>query len=1809
MADNTAFDSRHNQIPQDVQGSDNSIPLSPQWLLPKPGENKTGVTTGVFENHVLSVFGLLPGHTSRPDVTKLTGMGDDLTDNHKKKDVFRPSVLDMESGRRDRWRDEERETNSSLRKDRWREGEKEHSDTRRVDRKVDASGRHYGEARRVSGERWSDSGNRDNHDQRRESKWNIRWGPDDKEADAVREKWGDSNKENDELPDKGFLHISYHGKDERDGDHYRPWRPNSSYSRGRSDPHHQTQSLNKQVPTFLHGRGRGENPSLSFSLGRGRVGSVGSSVTLQPQGPVIEKGESGHGEQYPLSYSRTKLVDIYRTTDMVTYAKYLDGVVQVPSLTQEQPVEPLAFCVPTAEELVILKGIDKGEITSSGAPQINKDGSAGRTTTDFMQTRKNRLGSKDDLPVSLDDFKHETSDNPGGYSNYSEGQSHEKQMYGWPNAKVEKMQEYQAVSDRKLDAEAPWEDSAPHRKNDDISTARDSSTPGHSPILHTGSWRSSSFVERSRSISDWREVSPDIRKDFNSAWEDSHNAKKGPKLQLGDDPVMRRQTSATFDRELEPHKVSQPSPEDLVLYYKDPQGEIQGPFSGSDIITWFESGYFGIELQVRLASAPADSPFFLLGDVMPHLRAKARPPPGFSTPKANEIPDISGRLNYSSLGKLQTVSSDTDVLKNDSRYKHGSTTEAENRFLESLMAGSMSSAPPEKFALSEGMQGYTGNNSFGQPSLASSSGDDPYILAKKLTLERERSLQNPYSLWPGRDAASFAAKTDIVNESSLGHPKLLSSIIDNARAQQNPQNVESASLLQGLSDRSTSTVNSGINNWLNFPIQGGLDPLKDKLNVQHNQNFPPQSGFGIQQQMLQPQNTPLTNLLAQSMNNPSMMLTPEKLLSSGASQDPQLLSLLQQQYLLQLQSQAPVAPQNPSILDMLLLQQQKQEGQQLLMRQQQQLLSQMLSEHHHTQRLGETGLAAQEQTGAFAAGNATVDHTHLQQLHDLFQIGSQFQAPNTRAETANAADVVLPPNDSQDNSSNIGPETSMHLPHDVFAKNGKQMNWDGSSSEQIVEQQKSYSTADDMNLTQMSEKANKFTLEQTSNYDESFRISTSDIVSSVPSGEHLGKSVLQQQLIVSHEKELLQKNEEALVETLPRAFEVPQGVEEQNVSDSHRGKGVKIPEDQNIGDSSLVKEVKIPEAKEVKKSSEKKSKKQKSSKVSTDAVKGVSKSQQSKSSESEGTKPGNGKSETLAVQGDAASVTEKEKKKTNKVAADVDFVPSQNSLPAHNYADDALTTETKAQPGRVASQVNIQAHGGQGAWKPAPGFKPKSLLEIQQEEEQRRAQQEMVASEISTSLSSMSVSSPWAGVVVNADQNAPSETRQDAANNEFNLSKSDSSSTLRNKKSQEEELFWDDNISRVGEREMEISDNAPAVPSNPITNSQSDSFNDDDFIDAKDTKKSRKKAAKAKNAGAKAAPVASVDVSVGSSPIDKGKHARQIQQQKEMLPAVPSGPSLGDFVPWKGEPASPPPPAWSTDSGKTQKPASLRDILKEQERKAPSPIQVPTPQKPTTNQPARGSGPSWSLSSSPAKAASPLPINSQTSTHLKHKVDDDLFWGPLEQPKPESDFPQLRTQGSWGSKTTPVKATLGGSLNRQKSTGGRPAEKSFSASASDAQSSQKGKKNASTKYSGTVTEAVDFKEWCENECVRLMGSKDASILEYCLKISRSEAETLLIENLGSVDPNHEFIDKFLNYKDFLPADVFEIASKDRNDRKTTASGVGDMTSNNVEVGVSDGTTKGGKKKGKKGKKVSPSVLGFNVVSNRIMMGEIQTADD
>ncbi|XP_057502435.1 protein ESSENTIAL FOR POTEXVIRUS ACCUMULATION 1-like [Actinidia eriantha] len=1811
MADKTVLDSRDKQTSKDVHGSDNLIPLSPQWVLQKSGENKPGNVTG--ENN----FTVSPGYTSLSDGMKSPGNCEEIHDIPKKKDVFRPTVLDMDSGRRDRWRDEERDTNFSVRRDRWSEGDKDLGDSRKVDRRMDnSSARNFTEARRAPSDRWTDVSNREaNHDQRRESKWNTRWGPDDKEVDSLRDKWMDSSRDADIPIVKGLSHLTNHGKDEKEGDYYRPWRPNA-HNRGRVEPPpHPCSTPSRQGSTFAYGRGRGENVLPTSLYGRGRVGPGGSpmnSTSVHPQsfGTTSEKGEIGHGEPSPISYSRTKLLDVYRMTDMISCQKILDGVVPVPSLTQEEPLEPLAFCAPTADEVVILKGIDKGDIVSSEAPQIHKDGSIGRNSNDFVQGRLAKLGSTEDVPPTVDDYKGENVDNSkGGHSNQTEGLSYAKQMHSYrPDAKVETMQSQQMYSDRKLYPEALREDGARYR-TDEAAVNRESSVQGNSSIHPGTAWRSPSIGERTNVTShDRREIPTDVRsrtsdivwlqsqKNLNNEWgsgvADLSYPKDESKWQYGEDLITRMKPSAVLDREQDTQKLSQPSPEDLLLYYKDPRGEVQGPFTGSDIIGWFEAGYFGIDLQVRLANAPLDSPFSLLGDVMPHLRAKTRPPPGFSAPKQNEIVHESSSSNFSAHGQLHTSSSEMDMMKAEQRYKHSSAMEAENKFLESLMSGSVnptSNSPLEKFSFTEGLQGY----SSGIPPLGVESGDNPYLLAKRMALEQQRSLPNSYPYWPGRDATPVVPNVDIVHNSITPHSQLLSSIGDNPRQQPHPQNL--MSILQGLPDRSTSGFNNGGSGRSNFSVLGESDTLQEKLELHQSQNFPPNAAFGVQQQRLQPQNQPsLTNLLAQNLDNSSGILTPEKLLSSGLSQDPQLLSLLQQQYLLQLHSQAPVPSQQMSLLDKLLLlkQQQKQEEQQQLLRQQQQLLSQVLSDHHLHQSFGDQSYG-QLQASALPTGNASADHPRLQPSQELFQMGSQTPVANLQDDhTSNF--VNLPPSVLPDVSHNVGSgPASIKLPHHMFANTI----YKNSLGADIQQNNSLLTTVIDSSL--QSELVVKSPLEQISQNRLRFNehVTKSEAsVEFVPS-EHPGKSV-----VLESERNF--ENDVSVPEQVNELMFPLTGDLEKAQDERERGSE----------ETSMVKEPKHVEAHEGRKGSEKKSKKQRSSKAqSSDQAKGVSETpslQQSKPSETEVSNVADRKNEMHIGPGEIIHGTSPREATESKSEVNmVEIGDAQHVLSKGAFRDGCESVDAKGDSRSVgdASQLNTQVTG-QRAWKPAPGFKPKSLLDIQQEE-QRKAQTEMAISEISTSVDSINFSTPWAGVVY-------SDHKTDTGSAELSLGKPDSSLNKNSKKSQLDDLLAEEVSAKSKERDMEVRNSI----SLSVVNAQLDPVDDDNFIEAKDTKKSRKKSAKAKAVAAKAAvPTASADVYVGPSFNEKGKGSRQVQLEKEVLPAVPSGPSLGDFVIWKGESVNPPPsPAWSADSGKLSKAASLRDILREQEKKASSvQQQIPIPTKKSQpTQSSRESGPSWSLSaSSPTKAVSPIQI---ASAQPKHKGDDDLFWGPLDQPKQDvkqSEFPHLSSQGSLGSKSSPAKGTFGGSLSRQKSTASRPAERYLSSSPASAQPSLKEKKHAVTKHS----EAMDFRDWCESETVRLTGTKDTSFLEFCLKQSRSEAEILLTENLSAYDPAHEFIDKFLNYKELLPADVLEIAFQGRNDRKaTTVFGARDMNSENAGVGESsyqvnpmgvDGSKGGGKKKGKKGKKVSPSVLGFNVVSNRIMMGEIQTVED
>ncbi|KAK9108834.1 hypothetical protein Sjap_016894 [Stephania japonica] len=1888
MADLTNADSNprlsvdtHHRVSKDVQGSPSPLPplpLSPQWLLPKPGEIKHGV-----ESHISQY----PGHTNHSDFSKTSRNDEEFRDTEKRRDAFKPPLHDVELDRRDHWRDEERDTNSAMRKDRWKEVDNELGDGRKMERWMDASGRHSGEARRNPSDRWNDSSSREskdnNHDHRRESKWNTRWGPDDKESESWREKWQDSSKDGEAARGKTLAHHSTVGKEEKEGDQYRPWRPSSLQNRGRGESlHHQSITLNKQAPTFSYGRGRVENSPPTFSAGRGKVipsGNFANNVSSHAHSLVTTVGrdENALGEYSPLRYSRTKLLDIYRITDFGSRRKPLEEFVEVPpSLTQSDPLEPLALCAPNPEEQAVMKGIEKGDVVSSGAPSVSKEGST------VAPAGRNKFGSREDLPSSIDDYKEQNAEKHAhiyGSEPKSELIQNPMMYHEKPNiegtvnlhsallfiARVFFCDDiFMSQSDLFFALPAALRsNSTPNKRVDVASTARGVGMQGSS-IPPSTPWRSQSLAERMHVPSHERRDFPaeirsrtsevgrsNLPKDRDpssesisavassyhtdeSKWHTGEGFSSG----ISRDSVIKRQLSEVLDRECETRKsLSNNSPEELSLYYKDPQGQIQGPFSGSDLIGWFEAGYFGIDLQVRLASASPETPFSQLGDVMPHLRAKARPPPGFSAPKQGELAEAVVMQNVGIHGMPLPMPSEIDGTRADPRSRHESANEAENRFLESLMSSNINSSPLEKFAFSEGIQGQSVNKPAGIPMMGMESGNDlSYLLAQKATLDRQNSLPNPHSYWTGRDAAPMVAKNDVLPEATSIHSKLLSSMSEGPHPVPLSQNMDLSSILQGVVEKPSSSVNNGVPGWSNFPVQGGLDMRKDNIDVNHGQHFLSQAAYGVPQQRMQQQMPPsLTNLSPHNMDHPSAVVSAEKLLASGLSQDPQMLSLLQQQYLLsqlQLHSQSPL-PMQMSLLDKLLLlkQQQKQEQQQqLLLQQQQHLLSQVLSEHQSHQRFSEP--YGHLQTGAMPTGNDSIDHLAFRPPHELLHTNLQMPVSNLQGGIS-AGYATMSSQVSHDMEPRMNSEgAQLHLPHQMFVNPSYHRAADV-TMEEINENQQNDSLMD------QAKAGHTLSSVLLGSSPESFVIQKQEGVpdsSTAVTRQALEDSRINEPIALNAAgvvRGSMQTESSGVSDFLPNLGTSTIRLTTSEVTDSSKvslSSGLDempVQRDQDPGETSLPKEERSVDLREGKKGSDKKSKKQKNAKAhvyseQTKGASGVHPLQQLKQVEVVGLNLTDSNADIVFDAGELPvgmppSRTGDSKLRmssADSVASEVQMSPSSSS----GAKVEALEVKDVSREADHLSMPNSLAPSGHRAWKPAPSVKAKSLLEIQQEE-QKVAQMEVSASDEAPSVNFSNPSLPWTGVVASSE--AKRESHQGGASVHFAAGKSENLLNSQSKKSQLHDLLAEEVLAKSDEKTLVASDSVSKVPSAPIVNTNMDSaIDEDEFIQAKDSKKNRKKSVKGKGVAAKALnSIPSVDIA--SSPIEKGKSCRQVQQEKEVLPPLPLGPSLGDFVLWKGEqPASPlPSPAWSTESAKQSKPTSLRDIQKEQEKRV-APVQhqaqSTAPQKVPATRVTRGSG-SWSLSgSSPSKAASPIQINSG-STISKPKGDDDLFWGPIDQSKQETkqpDFPSLSNApvGASGYKNTPSKGILGGLSSRQRSLGSKPVDYSLASSPAAVQSSPKGRMDAATKHA----EAMDFRAWCETETAKLTGSKDTSILEFCLKQSTSEAQTLLIENFGSLDPDHKFIDKVLNYKELLSADVLDIAFQARSDRKVTGLDVRGMRAENTSAGDPDQELSvgfsdkgGGKKRGKKGKKVSPAVLGFNVVSTRIMMGEIQTIEE
>ncbi|KAL2253795.1 UNVERIFIED_CONTAM: Protein ESSENTIAL FOR POTEXVIRUS ACCUMULATION 1 [Sesamum indicum] len=622
-----------------------SIPLSPQWLYARPNEPKTKLQMRLF--HLTFVIAVITGtlesallHSCGFDIEQPTSyirnpvslifivyrasqtcmlkpklqmrlfhlsfviaetrgpsslsLGSSADLNQKevwrseatedKKD-WRRIAPEPDSGRR--WREEERETGILGRRDR-----------RKMDRRVDnAPGRETTENRSLPAtDRWHDVSSRNSGHETRRDKWSLRWGPDDKEKDARVEKRTDVEKEESQGESQSFVSNS-RSVPERDSDSRDKWRP-----RHRMEGNSGGLGF-RAAPGFGLERGRVEGSNTGFTVGRGR-----SSVSLVRPPSVVpigvaqyDKSENVPGK--PLSvgtfvYPRAKLLDIYRKQRLdSSLARMPDNWEEVPPITQLDAIEPFAFVAPDAEQEAILNDIWKGKIINSGASysSFRKGGSI-----DDVSELGEELNIGRQVSLTADVIK-EIPDN-------------------LVKASVDL---HKATVDSIFYDNIPkTERTADHKEQYEISEAINRKELDVGSVKSLNGAQSDAFQLKVTGSAVNQQPLLDSAKSATSF--DANNNLPGESNSLFAMPT----SDQYWDGQL--HEIGSRTneyqlnrgipPEELSLYYRDPQGEIQGPFLGVDIISWFEQGFFGTDLPVRLEDAPDESPFRELGDVMPHLK-------------------------------------------------------------------------------------------------------------------------------------------------------------------------------------------------------------------------------------------------------------------------------------------------------------------------------------------------------------------------------------------------------------------------------------------------------------------------------------------------------------------------------------------------------------------------------------------------------------------------------------------------------------------------------------------------------------------------------------------------------------------------------------------------------------------------------------------------------------------------------------------------------------------------------------------------------------------------------------------------------------------------------------------------------------------------------------------------------------------------------------------------------------------------------------------------------------------------------------
>nr|GME11120.1 uncharacterized protein LOC109175542 isoform X3 [Ipomoea batatas] len=547
-------------LSKDQAVHDSSIPLSPQWLYAKPIDTKTDMRT--------------PSSLSLGSSADSSQKEAWRTDAPEDKKDWRRTTAETESRR---WREEERETGSLARRDR-----------RKPDRRAveNASAKETTENRALpTSDRWHDGGNRNaGLDARRDSKWSSRWGPEEKEKEARTEKKIDTEKEDANSDTQTF--VASRAVSERDPDARDKWRPRHRLEGTTAVP-----GSYRTAPGFGIEKGRAEGSYVGFVIGRGRSstsiqrpssGGIGAALSESDKSVLGKPVTAANTFCYP----RGKLLDIYRKQRIdSSFANVYENMEEAPPITLETVIEPLSFVVPDADEEAILNDICTGKITSSGAL--------------YNSYRK---GRSTDNVTEIEDMEPSN----GKVSPLSTG-TMEKKVDIIPN--LSKDIHESAVDNNAIETnlhEIEGKNRVPEvvAGDDILSTLiRDE------------------YINRSVDIGTQFEASELIP---------SHHAKTtasdgiGSMLSNDSNSLIGMPSSAQYlgRNTIENQLKRGIPPEELSMFYCDPQGEIQGPFLGVDIISWFEQGFFGSDLPVRLVDAPEDSPFEELGDVMPHLRVR-----------------------------------------------------------------------------------------------------------------------------------------------------------------------------------------------------------------------------------------------------------------------------------------------------------------------------------------------------------------------------------------------------------------------------------------------------------------------------------------------------------------------------------------------------------------------------------------------------------------------------------------------------------------------------------------------------------------------------------------------------------------------------------------------------------------------------------------------------------------------------------------------------------------------------------------------------------------------------------------------------------------------------------------------------------------------------------------------------------------------------------------------------------------------------------------------------------------------------------